>query len=116
MSEPATKKQKTVDIEEETLLGEIDQIQEELDDLNEKASEEILKIEQSKFEMMKFACEYSDSLSLYPSRLSIAYNRKRKPFFDKRSKIITKIDTLFTQSTKPSFWVTTFLNHPRIAQ
>lgn len=48
MSEPATKKQKTVDIEEETLLGEIDQIQEELDDLNEKASEEILKIEQSK--------------------------------------------------------------------
>lgn len=48
MSEPATKKQKTVDlVEEETLLGEIDQIQEELDELNEKASEEILAIEQS---------------------------------------------------------------------
>lgn len=60
MSEPATKKQKTVDIEEETLLGEIDQIQEELDDLNEKASEEILKIEQSEFENIEIACEYDD--------------------------------------------------------
>lgn len=53
MSEPATKKQKTVDIEEETLLGEIDQIQEELDDLNEKASEEILKIEQSELKTLR---------------------------------------------------------------
>lgn len=53
MSEPATKKQKTVDLEEETLLGEIDQIQEELDELNEKASEEILTIEQSKDNTIK---------------------------------------------------------------
>lgn len=69
MSEPATKKQKTVDIEEETLLGEIDQIQEELDDLNEKASEEILKIEQSEFGNIEIACEYDDLLSLYHSAL-----------------------------------------------
>lgn len=55
MSEPATKKQKTVDLEEETLLGEIDQIQEELDELNEKASEEILTIEQSKLKILKIS-------------------------------------------------------------
>jgi template-activating factor I len=63
-SEPATKKQK-IDTEE-SLLEEIDTCQNDIDALNEQASEEILKIEQK-------------------------YNKLRKPFFDKRSNIISKV-------------------------
>lgn len=64
-SEPATKKQKVADTEE-SLLEEIDQCQNEIDALNEKASEEILKIEQK-------------------------YNKLRRPHYDNRSKIISKV-------------------------
>jgi template-activating factor I len=78
--EPATKKQKIET--EESLLEEIDACQNEIDGLNEQASEEILKIEQK-------------------------YNKLRKPFFEKRSTIIQKV---------PNFWVTTFVNHPRISR
>merc|ERR1719193_1045630 len=49
--------------------------------MNEKASEEILKVEQK-------------------------YNMLRKPFFDKRNGIITKI---------PKFWLTSFINHPQLS-
>lgn len=63
-SEPATKKQKVET--EESLLEEIDTCQNDIDALNEQASEEILKIEQK-------------------------YNKLRKPFFEKRSIIISKV-------------------------
>lgn len=62
--EPAAKKQK-VDTEE-SLLEEIDTCQNDIDALNEQASEEILKIEQK-------------------------YNKLRKPFFERRSLIISKV-------------------------
>lgn len=62
--EPAVKKQKIES--EETLLEEIDTCQNEIDALNEQASEEILKIEQK-------------------------YNKLRKPFYEKRSTIISKV-------------------------
>merc|ERR1712020_753088 len=49
--------------------------------MNEKASEEILKVEQK-------------------------YNLLRKPFFEKRSSIISRI---------PKFWLTAFINHPQLS-
>jgi template-activating factor I len=79
-SEPQVKKQKLES--EETLLEEIDTCQNEIDALNENASEEILKIEQK-------------------------YNKLRKPYYDKRSVIIEKVE---------KFWLTTFINHPRISR
>lgn len=65
-SEPAAKKLKVEAPSEEKLLEEIDSCQNEIDALNEQASEEILKIEQK-------------------------YNLRRKPFFEKRSQIISKV-------------------------
>jgi template-activating factor I len=67
--EPAIKKQRveTEGKTEEMLLEEIDNCQNEIDALNEAASEEILKIEQK-------------------------YNKLRKPFFEKRSQIIEKVN------------------------
>ena len=54
------------DPETQRALEEIDACQNEIDQLNEKASEEILKVEQK-------------------------YNKLRKPNFEKRSKIIQRI-------------------------
>ncbi|XP_043234019.1 protein SET-like isoform X1 [Amphibalanus amphitrite] len=54
------------DAETQKALEEIDGCQNEIDALNEKASEEILKVEQK-------------------------YNKLRKPFFEKRNEIIKKI-------------------------
>jgi template-activating factor I len=54
------------DLETQKALEEIDACQNEIDSLNEKASEEILKVEQK-------------------------YNQLRKPFFDNRSTLIRKI-------------------------
>ena len=54
------------DSETQKALEDIDGIQNEIDGLNEKASEEILKVEQK-------------------------YNKLRKPFFDKRNGIIERI-------------------------
>ncbi|VDN57473.1 unnamed protein product [Dracunculus medinensis] len=67
MSEPAAKRAK-LDYENATqkILEQIDQVQGEIDSLNEKASEEILKVEQK-------------------------YNSLRKPFFDKRNELVKKI-------------------------
>lgn len=66
----ATKKAKTVDEnldeEESEALEQIDACQNDIDALNEKASEEILKVEQK-------------------------YNKLRKPFFEKRNDIIKRI-------------------------
>lgn len=60
------------DPETQRVLEEIDSTQNEIDSLNEKASEDILRVEQK-------------------------YNKLRKPFFDKRNDLISKI---------PNFWVT----------
>lgn len=97
-NEPAIKKQKVET--EESLLEEIDTCQNEIDALNEQASEEILKIEQK-------------------------YNKLRKPFFEKRSTIISKVFFSILCSRDDfeililfkvdKFWVTTFINHPRIS-
>jgi len=54
------------DEETQTALEEIDATQNEIDSLNEKASNEILKVEQK-------------------------YNKLRKPFFEKRNTVIAKI-------------------------
>ena len=54
------------DPETQKTLEEIDATQNEIDSLNEKASEEILKVEQK-------------------------YNKLRKPFFEKRNELIAKI-------------------------
>jgi template-activating factor I len=66
-AEPVAKKQKVET--EESLLEEIDTCQNDIDALNEQASEEILKIEQK-------------------------YNKLRKPFYEKRSVIISKVRIL----------------------
>uniref|UniRef100_A0A1I7U625 Nucleosome assembly protein n=1 Tax=Caenorhabditis tropicalis TaxID=1561998 RepID=A0A1I7U625_9PELO len=58
-------------------LIELDAIQHQLDVMSEKAAEEILKVEQT-------------------------FNTKRKPIYEKRKKLTTKID---------NFWQTAFLNH-----
>jgi len=57
---------KDYDAETQKALEEIDSCQNEIDSLNEKASEEILKVEQK-------------------------YNKLRRPFFDKRNDLIKKI-------------------------
>lgn len=83
MSHVAPKKPKCdeTNTEEQTLeLEQIDGIQNEIDILNEKASEEILKVEQK-------------------------FNKQRRPFFEKRNAVISKIN---------SFWVTAFVNHPQV--
>ena len=70
------------DFDEETqaALEDIDGCQNEIDAMNEKASEEILKVEQK-------------------------YNQLRRPCFDKRKEIISRI---------PKFWLTAFINHPQV--
>lgn len=59
-------KEREYDPETQKALEEIDACQNEIDSLNEKASEEILKVEQK-------------------------YNKLRKPYFEKRSDLIQKI-------------------------
>uniref|UniRef100_A0A2K6TE66 SET nuclear proto-oncogene n=1 Tax=Saimiri boliviensis boliviensis TaxID=39432 RepID=A0A2K6TE66_SAIBB len=67
--------------EQQEAIEHIDEVQNEIDRLNEQASEEILKVEQK-------------------------FNKLRQPFLQKRSELIAKI---------PNFWVTTFVNHPRVS-
>lgn len=55
-----------VDKEQQEAIEQIDEVQNEIDRLNEQASEEILKVEQK-------------------------YNKLRQPFFQKRSELIAKI-------------------------
>jgi len=79
--EPATKKSKSeptvleqeFDKDTQAALEEIDTCQNDIDAMNEKASEEILKVEQK-------------------------YNTLRKPFFDKRNEIIKKIPKFWLTS------------------
>lgn len=55
-----------VDKEQQEAIEQIDEVQNEIDRLNEQASEEILKVEQK-------------------------YNKLRQPYFQKRSDLIGKI-------------------------
>ncbi|TRY63026.1 hypothetical protein TCAL_05568, partial [Tigriopus californicus] len=73
--------EKDFDEETQKALEEIDSSQNEIDALNEKASEEILKVEQK-------------------------YNKLRRPFYERRNKIIQRI---------PKFWLTAFINHPQVS-
>ncbi|CAM1154842.1 SET (predicted) [Pycnogonum litorale] len=59
-------------------LEEIDACQNEIDGLNEKASEEILKVEQK-------------------------YNKLRKPFFEKRNDLIKKIPNFWVTTVSFGF-------------
>lgn len=63
--------------DEQEIVEEIDNVQNEIDTLNEKASEEILKVEQK-------------------------FNLLRKPHFERRTELISRI---------PHFWVTSVSLH-----
>ncbi|KAK7865303.1 hypothetical protein R5R35_012596 [Gryllus longicercus] len=75
-----TDDERDYDAQTQKAMSEIDACQETIDELNGQASEEILKVVQK-------------------------YNRLRKPHYDKRQEIISRI---------PNFWVTALLNHPHI--
>lgn len=66
------------DVESES-LEQIDACQNEIDALNEKASEEILKVEQK-------------------------YNKQRKPFFEKRNEIIKRIPNFWVTAVSISIY------------
>lgn len=76
------KKAKTLDEslneEESEALEQIDACQNDIDALNEKASEEILKVEQK-------------------------YNKLRKPFFEKRNDIIKRIPNFWVTAVSNFF-------------
>lgn len=84
MSAPDAKKPR-LDDEDPSIL-EVQKFQDQLEDLNEKASEEILKVEQK-------------------------YNKQRKPLFLKRQEAIKKLDA----SNNVHFWAAAMLNHPVLA-
>lgn len=67
------------DPETQKALEEIDSCQNEIDQLNEKASEEILKVEQK-------------------------YNKLRKPNFENRSKIIQRIPNFWVTAVSFPTW------------
>jgi phage host-nuclease inhibitor protein Gam len=71
------------DKEQQEAIEQIDEVQNEIDRLNEQASEEILKVEQK-------------------------YNKLRQPFFQKRSDLIAKIPNFWV--TAVSFF-TKFSHH-----
>ena len=60
----------SADKEQQEAIEQIDEVQNEIDRLNEQASEEILKVEQK-------------------------YNKLRQPYFQKRSELISKIQNFW---------------------
>lgn len=66
-----------VDKEQQEAIEQIDEVQNEIDRLNEQASEEILKVEQK-------------------------YNKSRQPFFQKRSELIGKIPNFWVTAVSLS--------------
>lgn len=72
------------DAEAQKALEEIDTCQNEIDSLNEKASEEILKVEQK-------------------------YNKLRKPFFEKRNELIKKIPNFWISVVSIKLIINSFL-------
>ncbi|CAG2104860.1 unnamed protein product [Medioppia subpectinata] len=93
-ADPLEDESRDYDPETQKTLEEIDATQNEIDSLNEKASEEILKVEQK-------------------------YNKLRKPFFEKRNELIAKIPNFWVTavSIDHSFcpFVGHFVNHPQIS-
>ena len=68
------------DKEQQEAIEQIDEVQNEIDRLNEQASEEILKVEQK-------------------------YNKLRQPFFKKRSDLIAKIPNFWVTAVSFTFHV-----------
>ncbi len=64
--------------EQQDAIEDIDEVQNQIDALNEKASEEILHVEQK-------------------------YNKLRQPHFDTRSKLINKIDKFWVTAVSFSY-------------
>lgn len=83
VSEASSEAEESRDFDSETqkALEDIDSCQNEIDALNEKASEEILRVEQK-------------------------YNKLRKPYFDRRNELIKKIPNFWV--TAVSFFFTLF--------
>ena len=71
------------DKEQQEAIEQIDEVQNEIDRLNEQASEEILKVEQK-------------------------YNKLRQPFFSKRSDLIAKIPNFWVTAVSFYIWIITF--------
>merc|ERR1711962_181526 len=87
MSAPEAKKAKLdQDAHDDPESMEVQKYQDQLEELNEKASEEILKVEQK-------------------------YNKQRKPLFQKRQEAINKLN----KSKGVNFWAVAFANHPFLA-
>ena len=71
-----------VDKEQQEAIEQIDEVQNEIDRLNEQASEEILKVEQK-------------------------YNKLRQPYFSKRSELIGKIPNFWVTAVSFLQWSST---------
>merc|ERR1711931_242577 len=87
MSAPAAKKQK-LQVYEDEVFEAVNKVQEQLEQVNEKASEEILKVEQR-------------------------YNKQRRPLFASRQAAIEKLDKSAKDGEK--FWARALANHPFLA-
>merc|ERR1712021_77859 len=83
MSAPAAKKQKMEDV-----LEGVNKFQDQLEEVNEKASEEILRVEQR-------------------------YNKQRRPLFASRQAAIEKLDKSSKDGER--FWARALANHPFLA-
>ena len=77
-SEGEGEESRDYDTQTQSALEEIDSFQNEIDSLNEKASEEILKVEQK-------------------------YNKLRKPYFEKRNDIIKRIPNFWVTAVSLSY-------------
>merc|ERR1712168_755962 len=86
MSAPAAKKQK-LQVYEDEVFEAVNKVQEQLEQVNEKASEEILKVEQR-------------------------YNKQRRPLFASRQAAIEKLDK---SAKDEKFWARALANHPFLA-
>lgn len=81
----------TVDDGETETLELIDACQNEIDALNEKASEEILKVEQK-------------------------YNKLRKPCYDKRSELVKRIPKFWVATVSTVMWYLFFILSPSLCK
>eukprot|EP00164_Ancoracysta_twista_P010684 GFYU01016214.1.p1 GENE.GFYU01016214.1~~GFYU01016214.1.p1 ORF type:complete len:230 (-),score=86.83 GFYU01016214.1:126-815(-) len=78
----STKRAKVEETEEnDQVFSEIEKVQEQIDNLSDEAASEIVKIEKE-------------------------YNKKRRPFYEKRNKVI---------STIPGFWLRVIMNHEELS-
>jgi len=87
MSAPDAKRAK-IEMEEDPESLEVQKYQDQIEELNEKASEEILKVEQK-------------------------YNKQRKPLFIKRQEAILRFDK--SNGENENFWAVALKSHPFLA-